>query len=119
MKNLLAAVLFFIALPVSSQSYFQKEFENTIHGISTIIDVEKKTSTSLSKTFGSGFFYHQYKGVKSGSPEYNSNSVDSTLEGIWLITKQACDFWKSQLHEVKAAVPISHTILYSASRRRS
>lgn len=89
LRFLLISILF---LPFSllAQLYKQQNFENAVHGLTTItktIKTVQKKSSYIGQ--GTAFFYHTYyPEVSSSLVNYKVNSVDSTLKGIWLITNK-------------------------------
>jgi hypothetical protein len=60
------------------------DFENTIHGLTTIIKAEHGDSV----TQGTGFFFHKYKNPAGSDPGLATNQIDSSLAGIWIITNK-------------------------------
>lgn len=80
-------LVFFLSTTVlflSAQLYKQSDFENTIHGLTTIIKVEHGDSV----TQGTGFFFHKYKEPPASDPGLATNHIDSSLTGIWVVTNK-------------------------------
>ena len=105
-------LLFFLSadfLLVSGQLYKQSNFENTIHGLTTIIKVEHGDSV----TQGTGFFYHKYNGPPCFDPGLATNHIDSSLTGIWIITNKHVLFGEEYVDK-----PIMPDTLYFSIRKR-
>lgn len=107
MKNIYTIVLCSISLTVFGQTYQQRNFEQTIHGLTTIINILKgKPGNYTESTFGTGFFYHKYFD-QSEFPNAHINSVDSTLKSIWLITNKHVLFGKENFQRLNPPFPVA------------
>jgi hypothetical protein len=111
MKSL--GLVFFLStnfLSGSAQLYKQSNFENTIHGLTTIIKVEHGDSV----TQGTGFFFHKYKDPPGLDPGLATNQIDSSLTGIWIITNKHVLFGDDYVDN-----PIMPDTLYFDIRKRA
>ena len=108
MKKIYTIILCSIAFNASSQTYLQRNFQETIHGLTTIINILKgKPGEYRYSTFGTGFFYHEYAEPTPQHPDGNINSIDSSLRKIWLVTNKHVLFGKENSERLKPPFPVA------------
>lgn len=107
MKYVITFQILLISFSGISQTYKQENFGNTIHGLTTIVStIQAGPVIQYYSGYGSGFFYHKYK---KDPTAYNlsstTNSIDSSLKSIWLITNKHVLFGKDNFERKNPAFP--------------
>lgn len=106
MKNFYLTVVFLTSICANAQIYKQTKFEETLHGLTTIINILKgKPGAYNYSTYGTGFFYHKYSDHPKVSFNANINSIDSNLKSIWLITNKHVVFGKQNSERLNPPFP--------------
>ena len=90
MKTLFVTFFCVLFFNTYSQTAQKKNFDDILHGLTTIIKVKKIKSSGdvYFKGQGTGFFYQQYKDTTKLRFDKAINSIDSSTKSVWLITNK-------------------------------
>lgn len=105
MKTFLITVTISITLDGLGQTYKQSDFDETIHGLTTIVSISTTLDSQKVSSQGTGFFYHKYNEQASKYLDENINSINPNLESIWLITNKHVLFPRDSLKKFNRAYP--------------
>ena len=101
MNKVISIIVCLAMTAASAQTYKQQEFQETVHGLTSIINVVKSDGVA---TYGTGFFYHKYLN-RPNSIDSILNAVDSSLQSIWLVTNKHVVFGSANFERALPQFP--------------